>query len=214
MNMFFHIDSKVYRFLSALGDCAILSVLWFLFSLPVVTIGASSSALYYCIIKVIREDQGATIRRFWEAFRSNLKQGTIVTVCVLPALLALPAVGAVVSEWVPSQTWNVLVLFSLLLVGFCISVLHYLISSIARFENTLGNLLKNSLLLCLANLPASIVMVFLFLTVAGLWGLTLPASGILVFFVPAVYALITSFILERIYKKYIPLEEQCADSTM
>lgn len=212
--MFIHIDSKVYRFLSALGDCAILSVLWFLFSLPVVTLGASSCALYYCVVKVIREDQGATLRRFWEAFRSNLKQGTIVTVCVVPVVLALPAVGAVVSEWVSAQVWNILVLLSLLLVGSCISVLHYLISSIARFENTLGNLLKNSLLLCLANLPVSIALVFLFLIVAGLWILTLPASGFLVFFIPALYALVTGFLLERIYRKYIPREEQSTDLTI
>ena len=53
MGGWFNIDSKFYRFCSYIGDFIILMVLWAIFSLPVITVGASTTAAYYVATRVL-----------------------------------------------------------------------------------------------------------------------------------------------------------------
>ena len=82
--------------------------------------------------------------------------------------------------------------------------LHYVFSSIAKFQNSLGNILKNSLVLCLVNFPASAFMALLLAAAVVLTILNYPRSLGIMLFLPAGYMLLVSFLLERIYKKYLP----------
>ena len=190
--------------MSRIADCILLSILWFVFSLPVITAGAATSALYYCVIKVLREDQGNTLSHFWKAFRANFKQSTIVTVMTLLAVFLVITAGSAVYTRNPSQQMLTnIYLVELLLLFFGISWLHYVFSSIAKFRNSLGNILKNSLVLCLANFPASAVMTLLLAAAVVLTILHYPRSLGVMLFLPAVYMLLVSFLLERIYKKYM-----------
>ena len=60
--------------------CGILiagNLLFLLFSLPVVTIGAAWTALYYTMMKTLRTDGELNpFRTFWDGFRENLKQAS------------------------------------------------------------------------------------------------------------------------------------------
>ena len=67
--------------------CGILiaaNILFILFSIPIVTAGASFAALYYTMLKVLRgEDELNPFRTFWQGFRENFKQGTIAWLILL-----------------------------------------------------------------------------------------------------------------------------------
>lgn len=202
--MNFSTDSRLFHIMSRIADCILLSILWFVFSLPVITAGAATSALYYCVIKVLREDQGNTIHTFLKSFRANLKQGTIVTLLALLAVFLVIAISSSVYTRNPSQQMLTHVyLADLLALLFGAAWLHYIFSSIAKFRNTLGNILKNSLVLCLANFPASILMALLLAAAVVLTVLNYPRSLGIMLFLPAVYMLLVSFLLEHIYKKYM-----------
>ena len=69
----------------------LLSVLWVISSLPLITIGAASSALYYAVVKAILNDEGTAWGNFWTGFRVNFKKATIIWI---PVLLLI--VGAMV----------------------------------------------------------------------------------------------------------------------
>ena len=73
---FFNMDNKFFQFMGQLADAFILSVLWLLACIPVVTAGASTTALFYTIHKVLRRQQGYLWSVFWDSFRSNFKQST------------------------------------------------------------------------------------------------------------------------------------------
>ena len=83
MGGFFDVDGKVYRFMEKITNCLIVSILWTIFSLPIITIGASSTALYYTVYKVIRNDTGHIWREFWNAFKNNFKQSTFLWIIFL-----------------------------------------------------------------------------------------------------------------------------------
>ena len=75
MKNWFQLDNPFWIFMGKLFDMVLLSVLWLVFSLPVVTIGASTTALYYVALKLANNEGGYTVRSFWQAFKQNLIPG-------------------------------------------------------------------------------------------------------------------------------------------
>jgi len=202
--MDFSINSKFYQNMSKIADMMILSILWLLTSLPLITIGSSSCALYYCIVKVIREDRGTVMKDYIHSFKSNFKQSFVVSLLAVLLCVAGTAIGSTAYAIVKSgEVLTSIYFVYLVALGFGIAWLHYVISYIARFHASLKTILKNTLVICLINLPASISMMLLFMVVVVVWLFTLPASAMTILLLPAVYALISSFLLERIYQKYI-----------
>lgn len=83
MSGLFHADGKFFRFFDRVANCVILSFFWVVFSLPIVTIGASTSALYYAMHKVVKLDSGHLIQSFWKGFKENFKKATILWVILM-----------------------------------------------------------------------------------------------------------------------------------
>lgn len=206
---FLSIDSKFYHFMSKVGDCIILSILWIIFSLPVITMGAATTTLYYSVVKVLWEDRGETLGGFRRSFKSNFKQSTIVTVFALLVAALAAIIGSAVYAANPSEdVLSRIYLVYLILFIFGVAWLHYIFSYIAKFQNTMASILKNSLIICLANFPQSAMIMILFVVVVVLTILLFPRSLGAMLFIPAVYTLVTSFVLEKIYKKYLPAENE------
>ncbi len=201
------LSSKFYHFMTRVADCMILSALWFITSLPLVTFGAASTALYYCIIKVVRRDEGAVVKDYFRAFRCNFRQSILVSVVALAAGLVVTVLGTgAYALRQNTQTLSTVYFVYLLLTVFGIGWLHYVTAYIARFDAPLMTVLKNSLAICLLHIPHTILLAAAFATTVLGLVLTLPASAMGIFLVPALYALIASFLLERIFRKYLPEE--------
>ena len=201
-------NSRLYHYMSKLAECMILSLLWIALSLPVITCGAATSALYYCVVKVVRKDEGSALKDFWHAFKSNLNQSTLVVLLAFAIGVLVVVIGSAVYAAVPQANTlkNIYVMY-IILAAFGIAWMHYTFSYIARFEAAFKTVLRNSLIICLMNLPSSLSFVILFIGVIVVMIMTAPASGAALFVLPAIYALIASFLLERVYRKYMPAEE-------
>lgn len=65
MNDFFDLDAPLFRFLTRVADMVILSLLWLIGSLPLFTLGISSTALYYAVNKSLIEDRGTVSEEFF-----------------------------------------------------------------------------------------------------------------------------------------------------
>lgn len=77
------IDSPLYRLLNVASDIILLSLLWTATSLLIVTIGASTTALYYV---ATRE---CAYRDYFRAFKSNFIRSTLIWLIVLSFLLPI-----------------------------------------------------------------------------------------------------------------------------
>ena len=71
-------DNRIIRILTTLCDFLILNILWLVCSVPVITAGASTTALYSVMFKIIKKEEGYIIKSFLKAFRQNFKQSTII----------------------------------------------------------------------------------------------------------------------------------------
>ena len=81
----FNYDNPFWRFIGKFCDVMILNVLWVLCSIPVVTMGASTTAVYYVTLKLVRDEEGPTIRSFFRSFKENFRQATIIWLIMLAA---------------------------------------------------------------------------------------------------------------------------------
>ena len=83
MGKMFDIDNPVWRFMGKVTDMFFLTCLWLLFSLPVVTIGASTCALCYCSMTLASNKEGYIREDFVRAFKENFKAATIAWIGML-----------------------------------------------------------------------------------------------------------------------------------
>ena len=71
-------DNVIVRALNKICDMVCLNVLWLICCIPIITIGASTTALYTIMLKMVKNEEGYIFRGFFKAFKSNFKQSTII----------------------------------------------------------------------------------------------------------------------------------------
>ncbi|MBQ3339035.1 MAG: YesL family protein [Atopobiaceae bacterium] len=153
MARIFSYDSKFSYIVFRIAYGCYLNALWLVCCLPIFTIGASTTALYYVALKIAGDEEGDVLQQFFRAFKNNFKQSTVVWLILL-ALGILLGVDIYVLLHLRASTTGVLaVTFTIALAvvfAACIAlaiVLMYVFPLIARVENTNWNMIKNSLLI-------------------------------------------------------------------
>ena len=204
MRSVFDPDALLWRWLAKGVDVVGLSIAFLLLCLPVVTIGPACAALYFTVVKCLRQNEKGTFGVFFRAFRDNLKQGALATLICLPVAAAL-SFGFVVMQahWDTPAGAVMFVAYdvALLVPG---GVLVWLFPLMGRFRLPTRELFKNAMLLSLRHLPSTVVVVLLTVEVAVAC-LQTWALGLLL---PSLCALLTSLFFERIFPKYLSEAEQ------
>ena len=200
----FNPDNALMITFAQISDCIFLSLLWILCCFPLVTLGASSAALYDSVYKAFRQGEKNSWSCFFKSFKANLKSG------ILPSLLFLLLFGLIVKVIV--SVWNAAVLSGLswgifaaaaMLCVLALGVLGLMFPVLSRFENSFPGLLKNSLFLALANLPRTLVLGLLY-AVSLLLCLRFVFP---IFFLPALMTLISTLPIEKMFRPFMPEEE-------
>ena len=161
---FFSYESKFSQLLLKLCYACYLNLLWFLCSLPIFTIGASTTALYYSCLKVVRDEESHVGATFFRAFRENFRQSTVLWLILLAAGLFLAGDGYILYHLRLSSQGPAAVLWTLILaVVIAVSVLYvivltYVFPLVASVENTNVAMLKNAFLIGTHYLFATILV--------------------------------------------------------
>lgn len=206
MNGIFNLDNPVMRFLSKVFDVMFLSVLWGLFCMPIVTIGASTTAMYYATVKVIRRERGYIFREFWKSFKMNFLQATASWVLIVIAT-GLFYANVKFAAGLEGKMGTVLYV---VYIGMAIIVLGcglYIFPVLSRFSMKTMQLLKISLFLFFKYLLKSVLLAAIVLGVCA----CIYVAEITVFFIPVCGALLYSLVMEPILKIYTPHVEDEAE---
>lgn len=205
----FSTDNPFFDFMGNIGDLIILNILFVLTSLPLITIGASLTAVNQVVLRIQRGESNYVAREYIKAFKEEWKQSTVLWIIFLltGALLLFDvvyvrslgrgmavAIGGVIAVW-----------------SFVFS---YAFPLQARFQNTIKNTLKNALFLSVMNLPSTILIVVLnsipvICIVAGTF-VTVMALPIYCFLGFALTVKINSIFFDTIFRKFINSKE-CAE---
>lgn len=189
--------------LDSIIDVAYVSILWLIFSIPVVTIGASTTAMYYTVTKVIRHNRGYIFREFWHGFKSNFKQSTIIWLIYLLIMTILCIDLRIMRYFDNNVTYMLQYTFIVAMIVMTV-ILLYALAYTARFVQNVKYILINSALMSLRHLPKTILLA----AVTILAGISVYFIGFAFFLAPAVAAVVDSIILESIFVHYMSEEDR------
>lgn len=212
MERFFNMDNKFFSFMGKVADLCMLNLVCILCCIPVVTAGASLTALYYVTLKMIRNEEAYIFRSFFKSFKQNFRQATVINLIMLVAAFVLYLDTKIVGGMETSTGKILGIIFALFTLIYLIVFL-YVYPLLAKFYNSIKNTFKNAFLMGIRHLPYTFLM--LVICACPLLILLIPSfqvlSIMLMLFVllgPAVIAYCNSWFFVRIFDKYIPEEEQ------
>lgn len=201
-------DSPLMRFLTKIADLMVLNILFCVTSIPLITIGASWTALYSVTLKMVRDEEGSVSRSYFRSFRQNFRQATLLWLGVLVVLALLVLDIRVLNGMAGGTAPGLLRVGVEILALLGIMVLQYLFPSLARFEASLADTLKNACMMALAHLPKTALMTAA--AVGAVWitliNNTTIAIGLMVW--PLIGFSLMAFgnsgILRKIFDNYVP----------
>ncbi len=198
-------DSGLMITMSHITDCIFLSLFWLVGCFLVITAGMSTAALYDAVYRAFRKNDKHSWSRFLHTFRNNWKASLV------PSVVLLAGVG--LTGWGLIRLWNGAVAGTLswmlfaggALVGMLVlGIFSLLCPMLSRFENSTAGLLRNTLLLSLANMPRTLLL-----------GMLNAATGLLclrfvfpLFFLPGLAALLGTYLIEPMFRPYLPEETE------
>lgn len=201
-------DSPLMRFLTKIADLMVLNILFCVTSIPLITIGASWTALYSVTLKMVRDEEGSVSRSYFRSFRQNFRQATLLWLGVLVVLALLVLDIRVLNGMTGGTAPGLLRVGVEILALLGIMVLQYLFPSLARFEASLADTLKNACMMALAHLPKTALMTAA--AVGAVWitliNNTTIAVGLMVW--PLIGFSLMAFgnsgILRKVFDNYVP----------
>lgn len=167
MNQLFNPDSPVLGFITKIVHCVYLNILWLVCSLPIVTIGASTTALFYVTLKMAKNEEGNITRAFFHSFKDNFKQGTIIWMILLVLGIILGIDGYVLYHMrFENAFWTICsAVFIVALAAYAIVVM-YIFPLLSRFDNTVTAMFKNSIMLGMRFLFCTVLMAVIYFVMA------------------------------------------------
>lgn len=201
-------ERPLIKFLDKIGQLIILSFCWIIGSLPVITLGTSTTALYYAVMKSVRRERGYGLGEFWRSYKANLGRGILTTVpmLLLGGLLCL-------NLWmlIGAQRENGVLIFGS---GLCLAVLcfswMYVCPVLSRFTMRVRDVWKLAFVMALRFLPRSILLTVgtALLVALQIWILPIPT----VLLIPGLWCLATTFLIEKVLRKYMPEKQESDDA--
>lgn len=161
MKNLFHLDNPFMQFLARVGDMILANFLFLVCSVPIVTLGASLTALHKITQDIAGDKDSGIFKPFFRAFRENFKQATIAWLLLLVFFVGMGCNLLLVASYLSGNAAVVCKGLLGFLVIFILAVAAYLFPLITRYENDLKTHLINAAILAIVKLPRTIVMVFL-----------------------------------------------------
>ena len=201
MGGMFDMDGLFFRFGTAMADIIILSLLWIIFSIPIFTIGASTTALFYVTTRRISDREKYVFKDFLFSFRSNFKKATLLWILwvVVFGFIAFNFFVLLTFEFDPMMANILLPVQAVMLIEISITYI-YLFPLTARFDMGISQTIKSAFFMANRHI---------FTTLSSI------AAGIAIiiaatFFPPifiigmGLYAYVVSYMFMQLFRKYRP----------
>lgn len=201
----FNYDNKVFEFINRVVDTMFAALLWVVFSIPVITIGASTTAFYETVHKVLRQNKGYIFRTFWNTFIGNFKRSTIVWLIQLGLslffILDMRIMKEALAQGQKGGGLYYFFQFSLIVmyVWFIFNCAY-----IARIEDGIKKTMKNTMIMMVLNLQwAALIFVIIFAAFVVI--AYVPISAL---FVPTGVFFLYDLIILKVFNKYINMDDE------
>lgn len=194
MSKFFDLDGKFFKYGSLLWDIIILTLLWTVTSLPIITVGAATTAVYYVTTRQLSNREGYASRDFFRSFKRNFLQATGVT------LFFIVVYGIILVNIITLPGNSPLFPVQFVLLAVATAVLIFVYPVLSRMDLGFFALLRTSFFLAIRHFPTTITCFVLLIAIA----LLVMWMPILFIICVGCYCWLTSLMFMRIFRKYLP----------
>ena len=157
----FNLDSPLMQFLGKVADLMIINILTLICCIPIFTVGPALTAAHYVCLKMVRDEECYIVRSYFKSFKENFKQGTLIWLIILAAILILAGDYYIITksglEFSKVMTTAIIVVAVVLLM-----VVIFIFPTLAKFDNTIRATFKNAFFMAVLQLPKTILMVVLY----------------------------------------------------
>lgn len=206
MKNVFGYEGPLFGFLDKFASLLWLNILWLVCCIPVFTIGASTTAMYYVALKMVKNEESYITKSFFKSFKQNFLQATVIWIALLVCAV-LVALDLVICKDNTAGIFGV-VNVAAYAVGFAVLLVAlYVFALLAKFDNTIKNTIKNAFFISILNFPYTlIIVVFTVIPFAVAYFIPqlIPLS---VFMGGSLVAYLSSMPFNKIFDKLIEKEE-------
>lgn len=195
------------RALSKLFDIGWLSLIYVVFCVPLVTIGAATTSLYYVSAKVLRKDRGYVWSEFWHSFKLNFKPATLIWL-IFAAIYGLLYFN--LTTFNTSNAAGGYLVGAYIALAFIVTcVAGYAFCLLSRFNMNVRGILRYALYMSFRHfLHTLCFLAILFAAGFGIYAGFRVQLPILLLFVPGLGSFLYTFPMEHLLKKYMPKQEK------
>lgn len=160
-------EGSVMSFITKITYSAYLNLLWLICCLPIITVGASTTALFYVTLKVAKNEEGSLTKSFFHSFRENFRQATVIWLILLAVGIVLGVDGYIFYHMrFENAFWTVATAVFLVAAAAYAIILMYIFPLLARFDNTTAAMFKNAIMLGMRFLLCTAVMAVIYFAMA------------------------------------------------
>ncbi len=213
MGKFFNLDSPFVQFMNRVADLMWLNILFLLCCIPVVTVGASVTAMYYVTLKMVRNEESYITKLFFKSFKQNFLQATVIWIIFITAGFLLFVDYRILSGQMGLNIDNgtVRTVMQVLLIAvfiFYVFTITFVFPLLSKFDNTIKNTIKNAFIMSIRHFPATLGSIAL-LIIVFLLIYYIPIMSMFAFILLfSVSAYVSSLMFVRVFDNYIPKTEE------
>ena len=207
MDRLFNVNNPLMRALSKLFDIGWLSLIYVVFCIPLVTIGAATTSLYYVSAKVLRKDRGYVWSEFWHSFKLNFKPATLIWL-IFAAIYGLLYFN--LTTFNTSNAAGGYLVGAYIALAFIVTcVASYAFCLLSRFNMNVRGILRYALYMSFRHfLHTLCFLAILFVAGFGIYAGFRVQLPIFLLFVPGLGSFLYTFPMEHLLKKYMPKPEK------
>jgi len=207
----FSYNGKFAQTVNQILDCLYLSFLWIVASLPIITIGAATTALYSSVDKVFRKEEGGIWKEYWRVFRRDFKRATGLWLIMVLIILILGAnFYAAFTAGVSGEALQIaLQVGTVFLMALMAIWLQFWFPYLSRFDDSVKTILKNTMAMMVAETKSSISLLLLFAFAVVIDLVISKYAPVLSLAMPVAYTIALNRILERLFARYIA-QQNCS----
>lgn len=194
-------ESRALQGLTGFLGFVALNILYLVLCLPIVTIGAATSALYEVMIRFSDDERGRPLKDFFPSFGRNFGRATVVALCLLPPVVLLAFSGVF---WFADggMLTGAAALLALLGAAYLFVAFLYGMAQVAYFRNGIRQTLKNALLLPAAEPVRTLGILIIPVTVVALTILFPPFVFVVLTIGFSVGAYATAFLFRSVFARH------------
>ena len=207
LDRIFNVDNPVFRAINTIGKIFLLDMLWLICSIPIFTMGASTTALIYACMK-IKDDEGYVTSNFFKSFKENFKQSTAIFLIYLVVGIVLAA-DFILGNQVENRNFGLALQIGagVIAIPYFLSLL-YVFGVQSRFVNPVKSTIRYAFFMSLRNMKTTIQMAILMILFVWVNTTVLLANFLSLIYGVGLMGYFFSFYYRQAFKKYLNPENE------